>query len=127
MSRLSLERSTMATLIPVTLLVSLGLGLFFAISAGFARAERAECLSWALQGDAIPSWYSTDWQREQCHRAGVLLPDVKTYRAILRAEAPETLISPVRSQFDTDADYQNALNLFNRFGYWATEPSNYQK
>lgn len=127
MSRLSLERSGFDAIVPIVCLVMFGAALFLAVSSGFNRAERAECLSWALQGDANPSWYSTDWQREQCHRAGVLLPDVKTYRAILRAEAPETLISPVRSQFDTDADYQNALNLFNRFGYWATEPSDYEK
>ena len=39
---------------------------------------------------------------------------------MLQKEAPETLVKPISSQFDTDANYQKALNKFNKNGNWAT-------
>jgi hypothetical protein len=39
---------------------------------------------------------------------------------MLQKKAPETLVKPVASQFDTDVNYQKAPTKFNQNGNWAT-------
>jgi len=58
------------------LLVSLGLILFlgyiFLLNLGLKRQERLECLEWKRQEREYPNFYWTEWQIEQCKRAGIL-------------------------------------------------------
>lgn len=37
----------------------------------FTRFEIIECDDWKQQEVEYPSWYSTDWQREQCKQFGI--------------------------------------------------------
>ena len=54
-------------------LVSAGLCLI--ISAGLNASERQECNRWMHEAEGRASWYSTTWQRSQCHAHGIILPD----------------------------------------------------
>lgn len=57
-------------------LFALGAGLLLTHSV--KAGERAECARWVQEAKGRMSvWYSTDWQREQCHTYGIVLPDEK--------------------------------------------------
>ena len=83
--------------------------------------ERQECATWTREASSIARWYSTDWQRAQCHAYGVNLPDEARYIEVLRVEAPETLIAPTREQFADQQSYEKAQTRFKFLGYWGQD------
>ena len=43
--------------------------------AAWDRREIGECQEWKKQSEEYaPHWFSTDWQRKQCEKHGIMLP-----------------------------------------------------
>lgn len=54
------------------LIMAVVLALFIlTLSHNLKASERAECLKWQMQASEFASWYSTDWQKEQCKQFGI--------------------------------------------------------
>lgn len=60
------------------LFIALGLSLFavalvIIVMVGAERQEFRDCLNWREQANTYPTFYLTDWQKQQCDHYGITI------------------------------------------------------
>ncbi len=60
----------MKNIIGILIILTLLSLIFF---KGLERHEKQECEIWQRQSQGFRSWYSTDWQKEQCLNYNIIL------------------------------------------------------
>jgi hypothetical protein len=62
------------TIIKIALIGAIAAIVAPAIGAAWERREIGECNEWQKQSEEFEEhWFSTDWQRQQCEKHGIIL------------------------------------------------------
>lgn len=90
----------------VALAIAMIIATGAAIKYGAERVEQAECRTWQSMAEAMPDFYLTDWQKEQCGHYGIEVSERRPEASADQTPEPEKTTG-IASWYDYDLGFED--------------------